>query len=120
MTLTRIAWITTAAATLLAAATAAGQVGAFDAPANEPKVAADALASHTHVTPGQTFHVAVEITIAEGWIYYSPDPGGSEKPKVYGAAIHAEASGRKLDALAILWPPDRAHEYIPVIKSFSF
>jgi len=111
MTKTPTALLTTAAAVLLAAGSAWGQFDSFDTPARAPKVGVKARASHTHVTGGQTFHVAAEITITEGWIYYSPDPGRSDKLTVYGAAVGAQAGGRKLNGSTVLWPPDTPHEY---------
>ena len=69
---------------LTAAATAAGQVddpfGGLLAPQQgvpDPTqlVLAEAVPSHTHVSPGGQFHVALLLDIASGWVYYSPDPG---------------------------------------------
>lgn len=31
-----------------------------------------AISSHEQVQPGETFHVALEMTLAEGWVYYGP------------------------------------------------
>ena len=36
---------------------------------------ARAVSSHLQVAPGSEFHVALELQIADGWVYYSPDPG---------------------------------------------
>ena len=61
-----------------------------------------AVASHTHVTPGQTFHVAADVVIPDGWVYYSPDPG----PDVMAGKVIVEAPG--LQVGPVLWPQDKA------------
>ncbi len=48
---------------------------------------ARAIASHLSVAPGEEFHVAVELQIADGWVYYSPDPG----PDVIGGRLDVQA-----------------------------
>lgn len=37
-----------------------------------------AIPSHTQVTRGQTFYIALEATIEPNWVYYSPVAGGSQ------------------------------------------
>jgi len=64
---------------------------------------ASAVVSHTTVAPGQRFHVAVELQIDEGWVYYSPAPGEVAKP----AKVAVEAEG--LITGEVLWPAD--HPY---------
>ena len=63
-------------------------------------VTARAVPSHASVTPGQTFHLAVDVTIADGWVYYSPDPG----PNVLPGRIRVVAPG--LSVGRTLWPKD--------------
>lgn len=65
---------------------------------------AAAVASHTAVTAGQEFLVAVEVTIGSGWVYYSPDPGDIAKPGV----ITVKAEG--LNVGELLWPADQIYE----------
>jgi len=63
-----------------------------------------AVPSHVRVAPGQTFHVALDVRIAEGWAYYSPDPGPTVMP--------ARLRSVKADKFAVgdvLWPPDKPH-----------
>ncbi len=63
--------------------------------------------SHTHVTPGQDFHLAVELTVADGWVFYSPAPGGNEDfaPKAASLAVQAGA----FCVGEALWPADQPH-----------
>lgn len=68
-------------------------------------VRASAVASHTHATAGQTIHVALDMRIKEGWVYYSPDPGG----QVLAAEI--KSASDKLKPGEPLWPVDEPHEY---------
>jgi len=59
------------------------------------------LPSHSQVTGGQTFHLAVEMTIESGWVYYSPAPGPTVLPGSLAVA------GGKLAAGTTLWPKDK-------------
>ena len=65
---------------------------------------ASAVPSHTTVAAGREFHVAVEVLIGDGWVYYSSNPGKIAKP----ANITVEAED--LVVGDILWPPDRPYE----------
>ena len=67
---------------------------------------ADAVPSHTVVTAGQTFHLAVVLSVAPGWVFYSPSPGGGQFAPM-PAKIAAEAGMWR--AGAMLWPVDRPH-----------
>ena len=69
-------------------------------PAAANQVAAKAVASHRQVAPGQRFHVVLELDVAPGWIYYSPDPG----PIVLPGRLDVQAGD--LTAGATLWPAD--------------
>ena len=75
----------------------------------EPYLAAEAVASHTQVTAGQTFHVALDLRPRKGWVYYSPDPGTSGDFTPIAASVAVEAG--KLSAGEVLWPPDEPHDY---------
>lgn len=66
------------------------------------------ISSHSQVTPGQSFHVAVEMRIADGWHYYSVDPNSTPELPVRGAKLEIDAGG--LAAGAILWPPGRPYD----------
>jgi len=59
-----------------------------------------AIASHTQVKGGQEFLIGLEVSIAEGWVYYSPDPG----PIVLGARLDVSAGDWIVGEP--LWPPD--------------
>ena len=59
-----------------------------------------AVTSHTAVVAGKEFHVAVEIQIDDGWVYYSPRPGEIAKPA--SVTVQAET----LAVGDILWSPD--------------
>ncbi|NQU75971.1 MAG: hypothetical protein HQ546_06650, partial [Planctomycetes bacterium] len=63
-----------------------------------------AVASHSTVTAGQDFHVAVEILIGDGWVYYSPSPGEIVKP----AKVAVEARGLLVGE--VLWSPDQSYQ----------
>lgn len=65
---------------------------------------ASAVASHSTIAPGGRFHVAVEVHIDDGWVFYSPAPGEIAKP----ARMEVQAEG--LVVGEVLWPPDRLYE----------
>ena len=81
-----------------------GDLGGGGLPAGD-EVTVSAVPSHTEVAPGQTLHVALDVTIPDGWVYYSPDPG----PIVKAGGIADQAPG--LQVGPILWPQDKAKEY---------
>ena len=64
---------------------------------------ASAITSHGTIAPGGRFHVAVEIRIDDGWVFYSPMPG--EIASVAEIAVQADG----LVVGEILWPPDRRY-----------
>ncbi len=89
---------------------AAGQVADplefFDSPITTSMsgryIIASVVPSHTAVAPGETFHVALVIELADGWVYYSPDPG----PIVLPGGVSVTAT----DGLVVgepLWPKDK-------------
>ena len=67
------------------------------------------VASHTQVAPGLTFHVALDLRIADGWVYYSPAPGGNGPIKPQPAKITVKAEG--LEVGPIRWPPHESYRY---------
>lgn len=76
-------------------------------PSQPPLLTARTVLSHLAVAEGQTFYVAVSLTVAEGWVFYSPSPGdGSFTP--VPASITADAGPWR--ASSVLWPADHAHE----------
>ncbi|MGA2265979.1 MAG: cytochrome c biogenesis protein CcdA [Phycisphaerae bacterium] len=97
------------AATIMAAAGGAvGMQPQTSVAKNAPTafVSAEAVVSDTQVRPGQTFHVAVVMHVAEGWVFYSPSPGGGKfMPLPAEIAVHAGS----LSVGAVLWPADREH-----------
>jgi thiol:disulfide interchange protein len=67
-----------------------------------------AAPSHLDVTPGQTFQVALDMRVADGWWYYSQDPGHNGSTDVIEANITPYVSPLKVEG--ILWPPHHRHE----------
>ena len=80
-------------------------------------VEAKAIASHTEVSPGQVFHVALDVKIAKDYGYYSPDPRGASDVQVLPAELTVEA-GEPLTVLSALWPMDKI-TLLVLISSFS-
>jgi len=74
--------------------------GRGPAPMAAEHIALRALSSDRQVKPGQSFHVALEMTVAKGWIFYSPDAGGL----VMSARLAVDAGS--LTVGEILWPQD--------------
>jgi thiol:disulfide interchange protein len=91
---------------------AAGAWGQF-APGASPNgspVSINAAPSHKQATAGQTIHLAVEIHVKPGWVFYSPNPGTSNglTPKAGEIIVRAEGGG--LVVGGILWPSDAPHK----------
>ncbi len=63
----------------------------------------------TQATAGQTFHVAVDIRLDGGWVYYGPRPGTPGGVKLMPAKI--EVSAGELKVGKTLWPPAKQFEY---------
>jgi thiol:disulfide interchange protein len=85
------------------AGSAAGQFGSFDLPA-APAGPSDvltlaAISSQQAVAPGESFTVALRIDIADGWVYYGPQPGGPVKP------ARLDVSAGPLEVIETRWPP---------------
>ena len=104
---------------------AGGAMGQFVPEAGAP-IQMTAVASHLEVARGQTFYVAVNVTVKSGYIFYSPDPGGTKDFSPLPARIrvlvkgagepHSTAPASQPDTGAILvgdilWPPAKQHEY---------
>ncbi|MFA6133583.1 MAG: cytochrome c biogenesis protein CcdA [Phycisphaerae bacterium] len=83
-----------------------GQGGPFGAAARQFSVRA--VPSQRQVTAGQSFWVALEARVAEGWVWYSPSPGESPLYTPTAASITVEAGGWK--AGEVLWPKDQPHQ----------
>ncbi|MFB3893197.1 MAG: cytochrome c biogenesis protein CcdA [Phycisphaerae bacterium] len=97
-----------AAIVMLTAATAAIAQGPLPKPFSEfPGLGREWLdssrvvSSHTQVTAGQTFDVALDLRLAKGWAYDSPDPGKVGLP----AGLKVDAG--KLVVGEPLWPADK-------------
>lgn len=106
-------FLATAACSALGFADAAGgALGHSDAP-----VQIKAVVSHTEVSPGQTFHVALDVTIDKEYGYYSPDPRGDEKVQVLPADLSVSADA-PLGVLETLWPMDRPHKTVLANQSY--
>ncbi|MCL2701659.1 MAG: thioredoxin family protein [Phycisphaerae bacterium] len=71
------------------------------------RIAIEAVASHNHVRPGQTFTVALRVTLKPGWVWYSPRPGGGEVAPM-PADLDVQADG--FTAGPVRWPPHQPHE----------
>jgi thiol:disulfide interchange protein len=97
----RSIWTFGVLAGLLVAPAGAQEFG-FDplSPARGKDIRVEAIPSHLQVAPGQTFHVALVVTVAPDWVYYSPDPGEMVKP---GAVL---VDAKLLTAGETLWPTD--------------
>ncbi len=68
-------------------------------------ISVSAVSSHTRVSPGQSFHVALVMKIADGWYYYSADPGVSGDFKPQAGSIESSAGDWKV--APALWPADQ-------------
>lgn len=65
-----------------------------------------AVSSVLQAAPGQTFYVAADIRVGDGWVFYSPKPG----ERVLPAELKVQAAG--LRAGAVLWPASKVHEEV--------
>ena len=75
--------------------------------ANILPVTASAVPDHTEVLPGQTFYLAVDIHVAQGWVYYSANPGKSADYAPLAAGLEVLSGAAK--AGEVLWPADVSH-----------
>lgn len=97
--------------TALPAVPAAGQgfgpdmLGGFDQPS---QLEIRLVPSHESVEPGDTFNVAVDMDIAEKWVYYGPQPGTDAQ---FVIAARMEVSAAPLEVGEVLWPPAQPYEY---------
>lgn len=99
-------WRVWAAVIVIAACGAAGKEGDLPTGGASGLFSAFAITSHTQVSAGQTFHVALTMEVAEGWVFYSPSPGGGEFTPI-PASIAVTAGPWQVGA--VLWPRDRQH-----------
>jgi len=104
------------AAVLALSAAAAGQrddlpgpLPAFGPGAGAPSLLSieRLVPSQRQVPPGGKFHVAVELRVADGWVYYSPLPGGG-KASPMPASITVQAGAARVGEM--LWSPDQPHD----------
>ncbi len=84
--------------------------GEFDTQWDKPgnaHVRVEAVPSLTHAPPGGEFHVAVRLTIDEGWMFYSPDPGAGKafRPTAGSVAVESDV----LEIGEARWLPDVPH-----------
>ena len=73
-----------------------------------------AAASHLQIAPGHTFRVALVCDLADGWVYYSPDPG----PIVVAGSLDVQTDvigvtqlrrpGGTITVKRVRWPADHA------------
>ncbi|MFW6065287.1 MAG: cytochrome c biogenesis protein CcdA [Planctomycetota bacterium] len=64
--------------------------------------------SHESARPGDTLHVAVDMRIAETWVYYGPEPGTDA---AFVIPARMEVSAGPLKAGEPLWPEAEPYEY---------
>jgi len=64
--------------------------------------------SQAQVAPGGVFHVALVFTIAQGWSFYAPDPGGSADFTPLGAKVAVNYGS--LQGATVLWSPASPHQ----------
>ncbi len=69
---------------------------------------------HVEVVPslsgapvGEAFHIAVKLTIDEGWVLYSPDPGATDLFAPLAGEVVGESSQLEFDQA--LWQMDEQH-----------
>ena len=62
------------------------------------------VSSHLQIAPGGQFHIAIDMAIAEGWVFYSPDPGEIAQP------ANIQPSGEKFEFELVRWPHDHTKE----------
>ena len=70
------------------------------------RFSARAIVSHDLVAPGESFHVAVAMTVAPDMWLYGPAPGGQVVKPV---ALEVELGGSKLKAAQVLFGPTQPH-----------
>ena len=109
---------------LIAATCAVGQDGrpAVDLPGVGP-VQSEAVASHRTVAPGSELIVAVEVTLKEGWHFYSPRPvAGRYEPKAAELTVEVDDGEHPVydvHVAEVLWPQHQLLED-PLGDSFAY
>ncbi|MHC4562526.1 MAG: protein-disulfide reductase DsbD family protein [Planctomycetota bacterium] len=81
-------------------------------------VSAEAVSSHVTVTAGQTFHVAVPVTIEDGWVFYSPEPVVTPDYEPIAAELRVEAGD--LQVVEVRWPMDEFHPNADFGDSYAY
>lgn len=66
-----------------------------------------AVSSYTTVLPGQTFFLGLEITLADGWVYYAADLADKGTSGFLPATLDVDAGPMRVRR--ILWPPDEPY-----------
>jgi len=79
------------------------------------RIAIRAVTSHDRVTPGQTFTVALRVTLAPDWVWYSPRPGGDAEFAPMPADLRVQADG--LTVGPVHWPPHQPHETLGQVNN---
>ncbi len=69
---------------------------------------AQLVLSHQQVQPGGKFYAAVDLTMADGWAYYSPAPVGPGGIDVQPAEMKIQAGPLRVGE--VLWPADHPHQ----------
>ncbi|MCJ7544757.1 MAG: hypothetical protein MUP47_09390, partial [Phycisphaerae bacterium] len=80
----------------------------------------DGVPSHLVVAPGQTFQIAVVLSVGDGWVFYSPSPGGGLFTPM-PATLTVDAGSWQVGPA--LWPADREHDTPigdTVVKTFVY
>ncbi|MGC9454075.1 MAG: cytochrome c biogenesis protein CcdA [Phycisphaerae bacterium] len=72
------------------------------------RLEADLVPSHESIRPGESMHVAVDMRIADTWVYYGPDPGTDAQ---FVIPARMEVSAGPLNAGEPLWPAAEPYEY---------
>ncbi len=69
---------------------------------------AQAVPSNSSAAPVEVLHVAVVFEIPDGWVFYSPAPGGDEdfRPKPGRLSVETDA----FEVVEILWPKDKEYQ----------
>lgn len=63
----------------------------------------------TAARPGQSFFVALDVAISDGWAWYSPVPGDNGKVAATPGQVGLDASAATL--ARVLWPMHELHRY---------
>jgi len=107
----------TLTALVMAAAAATGQeISNLDLPSLGPGrtppgaryLSMQVIPSLTQVKAGGQLTVSLEMDVAEGWVFYSPAPGGSKDYQPMPARLEVQAGPWRVASVA--WSPDHPHQ----------